>query len=126
MGWMGRHFTKSEEMLACPMPPQAEMKVSKVGIARTYVNGIMFPLEVQVDYFLNGFSVKTIVLVRVYYPKNLGNVILMVFDFQGFCLSKKWFHTSKRSYKVNSLTCSFFLPKTTKPVWPSHHYTLVN
>ena len=27
------------------------------------------------DYFLNGFSVKTIVLVRVYYQKVLGNII---------------------------------------------------
>ena len=35
------------------------------------------------DYFFNGFSLKTIVLVRVYYQQILGNVIFMVFDFQG-------------------------------------------
>ena len=41
------------------------------------------------DYFLNGFSVKTIVLVRVYYQQILGNVMFMVFDFQGMVNTKK-------------------------------------
>ena len=34
--------------------------------------------------FFEWFSVKTIVLVRVYYQQILGNVMFMVFDFQGF------------------------------------------
>ncbi len=52
-------------------------------ITRKEYNPIVYTLEVQVDYFLNGFSLKTIALVRVYYQKILGNVIFMVFDFQG-------------------------------------------
>ena len=34
-------------------------------------------------YFLNGFSVKTIVLVGIYNQQFQGTIILMVFDFQG-------------------------------------------
>ena len=37
------------------------------------------------DYFLNGFSVKTIVLVGIYNQQFQGTIILMVFDFQGKC-----------------------------------------
>ena len=40
-------------------------------------------LEVQVDYFLNGFSVKTIVLVGIYNQQFKGTILFMVFDFQG-------------------------------------------
>ena len=47
-------------------------------------------LEVQADYFLNGFSVKAIVLARVYYQQILGNVIFMVFDFQGVVYTYNW------------------------------------
>ena len=43
----------------------------------------MFTLEVQVDYFLNGFSVKTIVLVGIYNQQFKGTILCMVFDFQG-------------------------------------------
>ena len=35
------------------------------------------------DYFLNGFSVKTIVLVGIYNQHFQGTIILMVFDFLG-------------------------------------------
>ena len=35
------------------------------------------------DYFLRGFSVKTIVLVRVYNQQFQGTILLMAFDFQG-------------------------------------------
>ena len=35
------------------------------------------------DYFLYGFSVKTIVLVRVYNQQFQGTILLMAFDFQG-------------------------------------------
>ena len=35
------------------------------------------------DYFLNGFSVKTIVFVGIYNQQFQGTIILMVFDFQG-------------------------------------------
>ena len=43
-----------------------------------------YTLEVQVDYFLNGFSVKTIVLVGIYgFQQFKGTIIFMVFDFQG-------------------------------------------
>ena len=40
-------------------------------------------LEVEVDYFLNGFSPKTSVLVRVYNQQFQGTMLLMVFDFLG-------------------------------------------
>ena len=40
-------------------------------------------LEVQVDYFLKGFSVKTIVLVGIYNQQFKGTILFMVFDFQG-------------------------------------------
>ena len=40
------------------------------------------------DYFLNGFSVKTIVLVGIYNQQFQGTIILMVFDFQG--MVNKW------------------------------------
>ena len=39
-------------------------------------------LEVHVDYFLNGFSVKTIVLVGIYNQQFKGTILFMVFDFQ--------------------------------------------
>ena len=35
------------------------------------------------DYFLNGFSVKTIVLVVIYHQQFKGTILFMVFDFQG-------------------------------------------
>ena len=35
------------------------------------------------DYFLNGFSVKTIVLVGIYNQQFKGAILFMVFDFQG-------------------------------------------
>ena len=35
------------------------------------------------DYFLNGFSVKTIVLVGIYNQQFKGTILFMVFDFQG-------------------------------------------
>ena len=35
------------------------------------------------DYFFNGFSVKTIILVGIYNQQFQGTIILMVFDFQG-------------------------------------------
>ena len=44
-----------------------------------------FPCKSK-DYFLNGFSVKTIVLVGIYNQQFQGTIILMVFDFQGFFL----------------------------------------
>ena len=37
------------------------------------------------DYFLNGFSVKTIVLVGIYNQQFKGTILFMVFDFQGSC-----------------------------------------
>ena len=36
------------------------------------------------DYFLNGFSVKTIVLVGIYNQQFKGTILFMVFDFQGY------------------------------------------
>ena len=39
-------------------------------------------MEVQ-RLFFEWLSVKTIVLVRVYYQQILGNVMFMVFEFQG-------------------------------------------
>ena len=38
------------------------------------------------DYFLYGFSVKTIVLVRVYNQQFQGTILLMAFDFQGMAV----------------------------------------
>ena len=35
------------------------------------------------DYFLNGFSVKTIVLVGIYNQQFKGTILFMVLDFQG-------------------------------------------
>ena len=35
------------------------------------------------DYFLNGLSVKTIVLVGIYNQQFKGTILFMVFDFQG-------------------------------------------
>ena len=35
------------------------------------------------DYFLNVFSVKTIVLVGIYNQQFKGTILFMVFDFQG-------------------------------------------
>ena len=35
------------------------------------------------DYFLNGFSVKNIVLVGIYNQQFKGTILFMVFDFQG-------------------------------------------
>ena len=35
------------------------------------------------DYFLNGFSVETIVLVGIYNQQFKGTILFMVFDFQG-------------------------------------------
>ena len=35
------------------------------------------------DYFLNGFSVKTIVFVGIYNQQFKGTILFMVFDFQG-------------------------------------------
>ena len=46
------------------------------------VGGILQPCKSK-DYFLNGFSVKTIVLVGIYNQQFQGTIILMVFDFQG-------------------------------------------
>ena len=43
----------------------------------------IYALEVQADYFLNGFSVKTIVLVGIYNQQFKGTILFMVFDFQG-------------------------------------------
>ncbi len=40
------------------------------------------------DYFLNGFSVKTIVLVGIYNQQFKGTILFMVFDFQGICTEK--------------------------------------
>ena len=42
-----------------------------------------YSLEVQADYFLNGFSVKTIVLEGIYNQQFKGTILFMVFDFQG-------------------------------------------
>ena len=38
------------------------------------------------DYFLNGFSVKTIVFVGIYNQQFKGTILFMVFDFQGFII----------------------------------------
>ena len=38
----------------------------------------MYSLEVQVDYFLNSFSIKTTVLGRVYNQQFQGTILLMV------------------------------------------------
>ena len=35
------------------------------------------------DYFLNGFSVKTIVLVGIYNQQFKGTILFLFFDFQG-------------------------------------------
>ena len=35
------------------------------------------------DYFLNGFSVQTIVLAGIYNQQFKGTILFMVFDFQG-------------------------------------------
>ena len=43
-------------------------------------------LEVDFDYLLNGFSVKTIVLVGIYNQQFKGTILFMVFDFQGVCV----------------------------------------
>ena len=43
----------------------------------------LFPWKSK-DYFLNGFSVKTIVLVGIYNQQFKGTILFMVFDFQGF------------------------------------------
>ncbi len=37
------------------------------------------------DYFLNGFSVKTIALVGIYNQQFKGTILFMVLDFQGMC-----------------------------------------
>ena len=37
------------------------------------------------DYFLNGFSGKTIFLVGIYNQQFKGTILFMVFDFQGEC-----------------------------------------
>ena len=42
-----------------------------------------YTLEVQRLFFMYGFSVKTIVLVRVYNQQFQGTILLMAFDFQG-------------------------------------------
>ena len=42
-----------------------------------------YPLEVDFDYLLNGFSEKTIILVGIYNQQFQGTIILMVFDLQG-------------------------------------------
>ena len=47
------------------------------------LNVLVTTLEVQADYFLNGFSVKTIVLVGIYNQQFKGTILFMVFDFQG-------------------------------------------
>ncbi len=41
------------------------------------------------DYFLNGFSVKTIVLVGIYNQQFKGTILFMVFDFQGNGITKE-------------------------------------
>ena len=56
-----------------------------------------FPCKSK-DYFLNVFSVKTIVLVGIYNQQFQGTIILMVFDFQGFA------HCSLR-HEVSKVLC---------------------
>ena len=61
-----------------------------------FPNGLFttYTLEVQADYFLNGFSVKTIVLVGIYNQQFKGTILFMVLDFQGinrgYQLLTKW------------------------------------
>ena len=52
------------------------------------------------DYFLNGFSAKTIVLVGIYNQQFKGTILFMVFDFQRKC------HGSWVSRPGKSHTCS--------------------
>ena len=42
------------------------------------------------DYFLNGFSVKTIVLVGIYNQQFKGTILFMVFDFQGIYIPSQY------------------------------------
>ena len=53
--------------------------VSSLGVIFKY---IYIPWKSK-DYFLNGFSVKTIVLVGIYNQQFKGTILFMVFDFQG-------------------------------------------
>ncbi len=50
--------------------------------------GISYTLEVQVDYLLNGVSVTTSVLERVYFINNCRGLSfhIMLFDFQGISM----------------------------------------
>ena len=61
-----------------------ELQGSNLG-ATPISNSVKTPctLEVEVDYFLNGFSLKTIVLVGIYNQQFKGTILFMVFDFQG-------------------------------------------
>ncbi len=64
---------------------------------------LVFPWKSK-DYFLYGFSVKTIVLVRVYNQQFQGTILLMAFDFQGFYVKM----TTSRGHP-------FFQLRTTSP-----------
>ena len=63
--------------------PHSKGNVGKYSLHGAF--GYTFTLEVQVDYFLNVFSVKTIVLVGIYNQQFKGTIFFMVFDFQGLC-----------------------------------------
>ena len=51
--------------------------------SRWEMRGIFYRPWKSKDYFLNGFSVKTIVLVGIYNQQFKGTILFMVFDFQG-------------------------------------------
>ena len=62
------------------------------------------------DYFLNGFSVKTIVLVGIYNQQFKGTILFMVFDFQG----EGWFPVDfplKREIRATKKPPKNMLPK---------------
>ena len=70
----------------------------------------IYALEVQADYFLNGFSVKTIVLVGIYNQQFKGTILFMVFDFQGVYI---YMHIHTIGL-VPSCFCSFFCTQETR------------
>ena len=55
----------------------------EVGTFCTKLYSILYIPWKSKDYFLNGFSVKTIVFVGIYNQQFKGTILFMVFDFQG-------------------------------------------
>ena len=61
-----------------------QLKVMIIILKKGILMMDIYTLEVQVDYFLNGFSLKTIVLVRVYFINNCRGLCgFNGLDFQG-------------------------------------------